>query len=162
MPRVERHIPRLTGERQAGDDGVGRCVDDAQRLRGDRESRSRALAVAAASAASEDDAGRDGPGRENCRHGADCEGAASPAARDQLAAQSGLAGCGQLTAAPEALARRLRKRLGDDRVEALGNARPHIARARRRLVHVRVDGRDLPLALERSLPGEALEEHAPE
>ena len=161
MPRVERHIPRLTGERQAGDDGVGRCVDDAQRLRGDRESRSRALRRRLRRLA-EDDAGRDGPGRENRRHGADCEGAAWPAARDQLAAQSGLAGCGQLTAAPEAVARRLRKRLGDDRVEALGNARPHIARARRRLVHVRVDGRDLPLALERSLPGEALEEHAPE
>ena len=162
MPHVERHIPRLTGERQAGDDGVRRCVDDAQRLGGDRESRSRALAAAASAAFAEDDDGCDGPGRENRRHGADCEGAAWPAAREQLAAQSGLAGCGQLTAAPEAVARRLRKRLGDDRVEALGNAGPHIARARRRFVHVRVDGRDLPLALERSLPGEALEEHASE
>ena len=80
----------------------------------------------------------------------------------QLAAQRRLARSGERAPARIAVARRLRERLRDDRVEAGGNARPHVARPRRRLVHVRVDGGDLGLALERRLPREALEEHAPE
>ena len=82
---------------------------------------------------------------------AECDPTAPSAAVRQLAAQSGFARSGELAAARVAVVRRLRERLGDDVVEARGNARPHVAGARRRLVHVRVDRRDLALALERRL-----------
>ena len=137
-------------------------VDQAHRLRCDRESRCR-RASASAAVVAEDDAAHDGRGRDG-RHGqrAQRRGGAGTGAARQLATQSGLARRGQLAAAREAVVRRLRERFRDDGVEAAGNARPHVARARGRLVHVRVHGRDLALALERRLPGEALEEHAPE
>jgi hypothetical protein len=110
----------------------------------------------------EHDAGRRGGGHDCCRQRAECDPTAPPAAVGQLAAQGGFARSGELAAGRIAVVRRLRERPADDIVEAGGNAWLHVAGARRRLVHVRIDRRDLALALERSLAGEALEEHAAE
>ena len=161
LARVERDVPRLAGE--AGSLPTTLWVVASMRPIVFGAIASRGGARVPPPSPVRTDAGRRGRGHDDGRRQrAECDPAAPPAAVRQLAAQGGLARSGELAAARVAVVRRLRERRGDDVVEARGNTRPHVAGARRRLVHVRVDRRDLALALERSLAGEALEEQAAE
>ena len=86
--------------------------------------------------------------------------AAPPGAARALAPERRRARLGERAAAREPVVGRLRHGRHDDGVERRGDPRPGLAGERRRFVHVGVHGRQLALASERRLAGQALEEHA--
>ena len=83
-------------------------------------------------------------------------------ARDSFPFERAPRGIDELAAGRVPLVRRLRQRGREDGVERLRELGPHLGEARRRLVQVGEDDRQLALALERPRAGEALEEDAAE
>ena len=69
---------------------------------------------------------------------------------------------GEITAGIEAIVGQLRERPGDRRVEADAELGQALAGHGRRVLEMGIDGRDLGVARERNLTGEASVEHAPQ
>ena len=155
---AERDVPGLAREGDAAHDPMRARVDQAERLRRDLEPRRRRLTAAA----QDEDDHQGGGGRD--RHARQRpEGAAAAGrrpARRRLAPERRGGGGRERAAAREPVVGRLRHGRRDDGVERGGHLRPGLAGERGRLVHVGVDGRELAVAGERRLAGEALEEHA--
>ena len=142
------------------DDLVRARVDQPERLRRDLEPRRRCRLAAAAQ---DDDAHHDGGGDDdrNARERPeDAAAACRGTARRRLAPERRRARRGERAAAREPVVGRLRHGRRDDGVERRGHPRPDLAGERGLFVHVGVHGRQLALACERRLAGEALEEHA--
>ena len=100
--------------------------------------------------------------RGGCQHsGRDQEAPpANPAPRERPPLQGRTRGGRQLAAGRVAVVGSLGQRSREYAVELLGQLGPELGDARRRLVQVREDDRELTLAVEGALAGEAFEEDA--
>ena len=156
----ERDVPGLAREGDAAHDLVRARVDQPERLRRDLEPRLRRRLTAAA----QDEDAHHGDRREP-------RPPRPPAPRGRgggAGARRGGASPRSAAAAAVARAPQLANRssgafamaVATTASNAAGTLRPDLAGERRRLVHVGVDGRELAVAGERRLAGEALEEHA--